>query len=276
MDQDKKLVSIIMSVYNGAETIYSSIESVINQSYKDLELIIIDDGSLDGTKEVVNSISDVRIKYFYQTNQGVSSARNRGLDEMKGNFFCFLDADDILPPDSISSRISVFIENPDVKFVDGRVEQRDLNSSELLRTYAPSFTGNPLKELLLLNDSCFCGQTWLIRNDDQKKLYFRTELTHGEDLTFFIDQSKLGGKYMFTDDLILIYNRHGNSAMSNLDGLGNFYLDHLNSLNEFVKEGVISEYEKKKVTGKIKQIMVKSYLKKGNIAKSLKFLFLRS
>src|SRR5690606_13762646 len=74
--------------------IEKSISSVLNQTYKDFELIIIDDGSTDNTKEIVNRFEDHRIRYIYQTNQERSAARNNGIKNAKGKFICFLDSDD--------------------------------------------------------------------------------------------------------------------------------------------------------------------------------------
>lgn len=265
-----------MAVYNGASTIKESIASVLKQDHADIELVIVDDGSKDTTADIVKGIVDERIKYFFQPNQGVSKARNLGLEHISGDYFCFLDADDIMPPKSISSRLKIFEHRPSVKFVDGRVEQRNLSTHELLFTYQPTFHGQPLKELLLLNDSCFCGQTWLIKNQfDHARPLFDGSLTHGEDLAFFIECATQGGEYAFTEDVVLIYNRHNASAMNNLDGLSRFYLKHLENLDGMVIAGIISPQDKKKVRQKVKRIMFRSYLKQGQLLKSLKFLFLR-
>ena len=88
--------SIICPVYNREYLLQKAIESVINQMYIDWELIIVDDGSVDNTKVVVEKyLSDNRIKYFYQRNQGPSIARNYGIQNAKGSYICFLDSDDL-------------------------------------------------------------------------------------------------------------------------------------------------------------------------------------
>ena len=101
---EKQKVSIIMPVYNAGKYINRAIDSVINQSFQNWELLIINDGSTDDSEHKINEYSDKRIKYFQQINQGVSSARNQGLRHMNGGYFCFLDADDYLPSGSIESR----------------------------------------------------------------------------------------------------------------------------------------------------------------------------
>ena len=87
--------SIIIPTYNRAHIVNITIESVLKQSYTDWELIIVDDGSTDNTKDVVNAIQDERIHYIYQKNAERSAARNNGIRNAKGKYICFLDSDDL-------------------------------------------------------------------------------------------------------------------------------------------------------------------------------------
>lgn len=110
------LVSIIMPSYNTAEYIKDSIQSVINQTYKNWELIIVDDCSTDCTDEIVNSIKDSRIKYFKnEKNFGAAISRNRALKEAKGKWIAFLDSDDLWNKEKLEIQISFMVEN-DYKF----------------------------------------------------------------------------------------------------------------------------------------------------------------
>jgi len=93
VDISEILVSIVMPTYNREETIESSILSVLNQTHKNFELIIADDGSQDKTREIVKKIKDKRITYLYQENRGVSSARNLGLSSVSGKYIFFIDSD---------------------------------------------------------------------------------------------------------------------------------------------------------------------------------------
>jgi glycosyltransferase involved in cell wall biosynthesis len=86
--------SIILPTYNRASFLTRSIGSVMKQDFQDWELFVIDDGSTDHTKEVVNSFKDQRIKYFYQENSERSAARNNGINQAQGAWLCFLDSDD--------------------------------------------------------------------------------------------------------------------------------------------------------------------------------------
>lgn len=104
MGEIQPLVSVIMPAYNSEKYIGKSIESVLAQDYGKFELIIVDDGSKDGTKSIVEQYAknDIRIKLLEQANQGVSVARNKGLDTATGEYVAFLDSDDLWDADNLS------------------------------------------------------------------------------------------------------------------------------------------------------------------------------
>ena len=90
------LLSIIVPCYNTGKYIEKCLYSIINQNYQNIEVIVVDDGSIDDTREIVNSIIrlDNRIKYIYKENSGVSDTRNKGIMEASGEFVTFVDSDD--------------------------------------------------------------------------------------------------------------------------------------------------------------------------------------
>lgn len=88
------LFSVIVPVYNKADTLQRAIDSVLHQTCDDFELLIVNDGSQDNSEEIVKGCKDARLRYFYQENEGVSSARNHGIEEASGRLITFLDADD--------------------------------------------------------------------------------------------------------------------------------------------------------------------------------------
>jgi len=116
------LVSIIIPVYNGERYLAEAIESVLAQTYQPIEVIVIDDGSTDKSAHVAKSFSPP-IRYCYQTNSGLGAARNRGIQLAEGDYFAFLDADDIWIRDKLSMQIAVFRDIPAVDFVFGHVQQ---------------------------------------------------------------------------------------------------------------------------------------------------------
>ena len=94
MEENLVLFSIIIPTYNRAGLLKKAIQSILDQTFQNWELIIIDDGSEDNTQELGNSFEDIRIRYFYQKNKERSAARNVGIQHAKGKYLCFLDDDD--------------------------------------------------------------------------------------------------------------------------------------------------------------------------------------
>lgn len=118
------MVSVIMPTFNRKQTIKRAIESVLQQTYQDLELIIVDDGSTDGTDEFVAEIRDDRIKYiYYLKNQGVSHARNVGLQNVQGEYLAFIDSDNCWDKNHLARRMSILSmsEKPCFSFGNMRV-----------------------------------------------------------------------------------------------------------------------------------------------------------
>ncbi|MFC1668274.1 glycosyltransferase [Chlamydiota bacterium] len=109
-------VSVIIPVYNKAKYISFALQSVLNQTVKDIEIIVIDDGSTDNLKEVIKPYLS-RITFYEQKNQGASTARNKGIEFAKGDFICLLDADDIWLPNKIEKQLDVFRLYPDCGLV---------------------------------------------------------------------------------------------------------------------------------------------------------------
>jgi glycosyltransferase involved in cell wall biosynthesis len=259
-----------MPAYNAEIHILEAINSVIDQRYENWELLIINDGSVDGTQELIESFNHVRIYSFKQGNMGVSSARNLGLDNMKGDYFCFLDADDVLPPNSLEARLKEFEENPSLTFVDGSVAFMNEALEEALRLYKPSFTGNPLPELLQLNDTCFSSLSWMIkRTEANAHIRMNEKITHGEDLLFYMEHARLGGLYGYTHDVVLQYRQHPHSAMRNLEALEKGYwqvFDQIKDWEEFTPE------LKRIYRYKVKKFMMLDYLKRGKFANAFSTL----
>jgi glycosyltransferase involved in cell wall biosynthesis len=111
-------VSVIIPTYNCANYLSQAVESVLNQSYDDYELIVVDDGSTDNTQQVLKPYRD-RLRYtFFQNNQGVSVARNRGIEMARGKLIAFLDADDWFLPDKLAAQVAYFRSHPGMGMID--------------------------------------------------------------------------------------------------------------------------------------------------------------
>jgi glycosyltransferase involved in cell wall biosynthesis len=179
-------VSVIMPVHNGQKYLKESISSVLDQDYENFELICIDDGSTDQSRDIIKSFNDKRIAYHYQRHCGSpSAARNAGIKRSMGTHLAFIDQDDLYEPYSLSERFEVFKENPKVVFVysdchvvDSEGRFSELSFTEMLNTsprYGYCFKdlfiknfipiqGVMIKSELFRSVGCFCEE--LLGTDD--------------------------------------------------------------------------------------------------------------
>jgi len=112
-------VSVIVISYNMARLVTRAIQSIFSQTFRDYEILFVDDGSTDDTKQVVESFGD-RVRYFYQENAGLAAARNRGILASRGEYIAFLDSDDYWVPDKLEVQVAVLDKNPRVGLVHAR------------------------------------------------------------------------------------------------------------------------------------------------------------
>lgn len=121
MDQNP-LISVIIPVYNCEKYINEAINSVLKQNYYPLEIIVVDDGSTDKTQEKIKEFGS-QITYIYQKNGGTAKARNNGIKNAKGDYFAFLDADDIWVENKLKMQMEIFAKNPEIDLVFGQIQQ---------------------------------------------------------------------------------------------------------------------------------------------------------
>lgn len=183
--KEQNLISVIVPVYNVKDILYKCIDSILNQSYKNIELILIDDGSTDGSGKICDEYSqnDSRVKVIHNKNQGVSAARNTGLDVISGEYLIFVDSDDMICSDLIEKTYS-FISS---KKLDAALFSYKISSGEnrLLESFAEG-------EKIVLSSTELQKSTYLIRSAWQymyKKsaigdIRFDTDIHFCEDLLF--------------------------------------------------------------------------------------------
>ncbi|VXD22702.1 Glycosyl transferase [Planktothrix serta PCC 8927] len=129
-------VSVIIPVYNGDRYLSQAIDSVLSQTYSNYEIIIVDDGSTDNTSEIiqhyVESCQDSSlIRYIFQSNQGVAAARNRGIEEARGELIALLDQDDVFLPKKLEHQVACFEANPNVAIVNSGWRLIDHNNNKI-------------------------------------------------------------------------------------------------------------------------------------------------
>ncbi len=187
-------ISVIIPVYNGEKTIVNTLKSVLKQTFTDLELIVIDDGSQDSTLAVIDEIRDSRLKVFSFPNAGVSASRNRGLSKAKGEFISFLDADDLWTPDKLEAQLRALQENPQAAVAYSWSDWID-ESGQFLRPGGHiSVNGNAYPKLLL-RDFVESGSNPLIRRQALTEVGgFDPSVTPAEDWDMWL---RLAARYEF-------------------------------------------------------------------------------
>jgi hypothetical protein len=160
------LISVVMSVFNGERFLREAMESILNQSFRDFELIVIDDGSTDGSAEILSSFAgqDSRVQVHWQPNRGLVEALNRGFGLARGKYIARMDADDIAVRDRLLRQSSFLERNPEVGVVGGAIQRIDSAGKPLeVKHYAR--TDAEIKAALFRNCSELAHPAVLIRKE---------------------------------------------------------------------------------------------------------------
>lgn len=193
----KPLVSIIIPAYNAAKHIAETIQSAINQTWTNKEIIVIDDGSTDETLKIIKSFDNQALKVFQQANKGAAATRNKGLSEAKGEFIQFLDADDILSADKIEKQVLAIYHLTDALALCSTIhfEDQQVHTSFSPSPYEEDFlktSDEPVKFLIKLwggfdgKGSMIQPNAWLIpRTLIDKAGNWNVNLTLDDDGEFF-------------------------------------------------------------------------------------------
>jgi glycosyltransferase involved in cell wall biosynthesis len=205
------LVSVIIPAYNYARFISHAIESVQAQTYAAWECIVIDDGSIDGTGEVVEEFArrDARIKYFYQKNKGLSAARNAGIKNSSGAYLQFLDADDLIEAHKIAHQVEYLEQHKDVDIVysaaryfnDDAIGKRRYSMHKTDRTWMPQASGDGKRILdFLARGNIMAVNCPLLRKSVVDEIGFFDERMRAlEDWDYWIRCATAGKHFQFSD-----------------------------------------------------------------------------
>lgn len=181
--QPSSLVSIVIPCFNGGEFVAETIQSVLSQTYENLELIVVNDGSTDNSTEVIKCFHDNRLVYIYQKNQGLSAARNTGIRHAKGEYLTFLDADDLFMSDKISNQLAFLDQNKEYGLVAQGFTRTDQRGKFLYHSIEKARKINLTD---LVQSSQFPVHTALIRKEWIDRVgFFDTSLRAAEDWDYY-------------------------------------------------------------------------------------------
>lgn len=162
-------VSVIIPTYNREILIKDAINSVLVQTFQDFEIVVIDDGSTDNTKNVVESYNDSRIKYFYQQNAGLNAARNAGIRESCGKYIAYLDSDDIWESVKLEKQVKILEKFPEIGLVYCGSSLIDENNKNIGKRPLISYKGNVFDKIIRYN-FLYNGSIVLFRRECLEKV----------------------------------------------------------------------------------------------------------
>lgn len=215
---DKNKISVIVPVYKVEKYIRDCIECIIGQTYTNWELLLIDDGSPDGSGAICDEYAakDSRIKVIHKKNAGVAAARNTALESVSGEFVTFLDSDDVIPQNTLQLYIDQFCLSPDIDMVIGGFEKfyTVQGRTDVHICSIPSVEREQSKILRKLNDNCCWNEC--IRTSLIGSLRFQKEIRWNEDHLFNYDCITRTRAISFIADVVYRYYVRDVVSLSNV------------------------------------------------------------
>jgi glycosyltransferase involved in cell wall biosynthesis len=231
LNQNSPFFSIVVPTYNRAHLLLKTIDSIIKQSFEDWELVIVDDGSTDNTKELVQSYNDNRIKYIWQENQERSAARNNGISNSKGLYICFLDSDDYFLEDRLDVLYKEIKERnyPKAFFYTGICFEN--NGVIVKRTETPNIYNSILDYLVygVIGNPQAC-----IHHQILEQYKYDTKFSISEDMELWVRIINAGFPLIYLDYANVIATNHNERSV------------HISSNNHYAQMIVLYKYIFKK------------------------------
>lgn len=257
-NNNKILFSIIIPTFNRADIIHKPIKSIIEQSYSNWELIIVDDGSTDDTKEVVSSFSAPRIKYFYKKNEERSIARNYGIDKATGEYISFLDDDDYYLPDFLKVFYNKIIELDDAESAFMCYEYTEKDRIKTKNNIPNALLDNPLGLLWNIQTSI---RPFAIHHSILKSEKFKKECKFGQDFHLAIRIAQKFEVYIIQEYLSVnvihknqgthskFINNYRKNAELSIMCISDLLENHYNQLIQYIAKNELYDLHNHKVYG---------------------------
>lgn len=211
--------SVIIDTYNQAQFIHKTISSVLEQTYQDFEIIVVDDGSTDDTGSVVKTFTDPRLKYIYQENAGQANTLNIGIKNSSGKYIAFLDGDDFFLPHRLEAHIQILEERPEIGLVASGYVYVDETGQITHENQAWQDTPQLDLETWLFYCPTAPSAVSVRRNWLEKVGGFDENLPCGIDYDLWIRLAYAGCRSAWAETLVCAYRRHSDNQTNNLTAL---------------------------------------------------------
>jgi len=205
-------VSVVLPTYNRADTLPKAVESVLTQTYGDLELIVVDDGSSDGTQAMLDAVSDGRVRVVRNpVNHGVSAARNRGIAEARGRYIAFQDSDDSWRPRKLERQVALLEADDEVGVIGCGWQLQGTSPAEPV---LPTVRGDIYREILADQATCLGTPMLLVRRLAAGQPMFDESLPALEERDFKLQYARRF-RFEFADDVLVDVRRGRTDHVAN-------------------------------------------------------------
>lgn len=259
----RPLVSAIIPNYNYERYVGKAVESALAQTYQNIEIIVVDDGSDDKSRELLTQYSD-RIKVIEQKNSGVCAARNRGAAESNGDYLAFLDADDIWMPEKIKRQVDRFTCDPQIGIVHVGVEDIDADGNNIA-FHLKGMEGNVSEHFLFFEEAVVLGGgsgVMIKRSVFEESGGFDETLSTSADWELYF---RISSKYSiaFVAEPLLQYRLHGSNMHSNVQRMEQ---EMIRAYEKAFDGSSFSDSVKSKAYGRLFRVLSGSYFRAGNFS----------
>lgn len=277
MVKDKPKVSVLIPAYNAQEFIQRAISSVLRQTFADLELIVVDDGSRDRTGQIIRQMQkdDPRISYFYQENRGLANTRNRLVDLAGGEFIAFLDHDDEWLPEKIEKQLRLFEKDRKTGLVFCDIYLK--NNGKIIATSFKErkpYRGYVFYEYLFSDNFATLSTVVLPKRVLLEFMPFNPEYEINEEFDVFLKIAR-NYKFDYIAEPLAVYHIHGNNTvMSNAKKMAE---ENLTILNDWIKnDPQIMQLHRGQLNRRLSQLYCKKalyFLEKKNSRQVIACIF---
>ena len=266
------MVSVVIPTFNRSQALLRAVKSVQNQSYQELEILIVDDASTDDTQEAVYALNDSRIKYFrHEKNLFAGAARNTGMDAAQGEYIAFLDSDDTWYPDKLSRQLDVFHSNPDAGFCLGGVLMKK-GRGYRERVLYPKLSNRESQQLLIdfltgkvhVFTSAFMFRTCLIKEIGNMD----ANLRRNQDMDFYLRMINVASAASLEQPLAEFYPNYSPPSLDLVEKSNLYLLEKHRDLIDGL--GVRNA---NKIRGYYKFMHGKRHLERGDFFTGIKWLW---
>ncbi len=198
-------ISLVTISFNQAEYLARTIESVLSQGYGNLQYIVVDPGSTDGSRQIIEEYSDRIDHVIFEPDQGAADGLNHGFEVANGDVFGYLNSDDVLLPGSLQKVAQLFAEHADYDVISGHCKVIDAKDCELRESYSDSFRP---KAVLYRAANLMQPSTFFRRSVFEETKGFNTDNRLDWDTELFLDMHKNGAKFMRCNEMISGYRLH--------------------------------------------------------------------